>query len=147
MVGGAVSSITVVFAGVEGVAVGVGTSSSSASSWTDSVAFCSVVFLSGAGVGFCSASFGASASRRGGAGSNAFPYRCVVECSDRRGVVANWRHDLRERLVASDALSCNCVARVLGVAVFLYSIGHRNGNLGAAIALLFGGWGARLFKI
>ena len=144
LVGGTVSSIALVFAaGVLGVAVGAGASSSSASSWTGSNTFNSDVFLSSGVVAFCSASFGPSASRGSGTGSNAFPYRCVVASSDWRGVVANWRHDLRGRLLtrhARDALSCNFPACVLGVAVFLYSMGHKNGNLGAAIALVFGGW-------
>jgi hypothetical protein len=62
----------------------------------------------------------------------------VVAFSSWRGVVANWRHDLRGGLVASEGLSCNRVARNRGVGVVLYSMGHRKGSLGAAIALVLG---------
>jgi hypothetical protein len=54
--------------GVLGVVVGVGASSSSASSWVGSGSC-----FSGATVVFSSAAFGASASRRCGAGSCALP--------------------------------------------------------------------------
>jgi hypothetical protein len=68
--GGRVSSIALVFPGVEGVAVGIGASSSSASSCVGSGSgnfFSEVDVLRG------SVSFANSSSRRCGAGSNALP--------------------------------------------------------------------------
>ena len=70
LVSGVVSSIALVLVGVEGVAVGVGFggSSSSCSSGAGSR-----IFISEVAGAFCSGAFGASASRRCGAGSIPFP--------------------------------------------------------------------------